>query len=74
MNARALGLVTARRERLLELIDSDDQPVRRRGLGGGLLKRTQRMLARTQQRQRPTLAARQHAAGERGEQPGPQRR
>ena len=61
-------------EDLLELVDRHDLPACRRGLGGGALERPHRVLAGSQQRERPVLATGQHAAGERGEQPRPERR
>jgi hypothetical protein len=63
----ALGLVAAQREDLLELIHRDDQPLLGRGRRDRPLERPQRMLARTQQRDWPALAAQQHPASERGE-------
>ena len=71
---RPLGLVAAAGEELLELVDRHDQPASSRGLGGRALERPGGVLARSQQRELPVLAAGQHAGRERGEQPGPQRR
>ena len=69
----ALALVTTRRERLLELIDRHDHAAGARGGGRRTVERGQRVLAGSQQRQRPALAPGQHAGGQRGQQPGPQR-
>ena len=71
---RALGLVAAEGEDLLELVDRHDQPASGAASAVGALERPHRVLARSQQRERPVLATGQHAAGERGEQPRPQRR
>jgi hypothetical protein len=68
---RSLALVAAGREDLLELVHGDDQSAARGGVGGRLLERAQRVLARTQQRERPALAAGQHTGGECGQQSGP---
>jgi hypothetical protein len=68
-----LDLLAAGGERLLELVDRDDQPAVRRGLGHRLPERAQRVLAGAQERQRPSLAARQHAGGQRCEQARAQR-
>ena len=71
---RALGLLAAGGEDLLELVDRDHEPAARRHLGRRLLERAQRVFTGAQQRDRPALAARQHAGGERGEQSRAQRR
>ena len=55
-------------EQLLELVDGDQVGVLHRLQGG------QRVIARAQQRDPPMLRARQRAARQRGEQPGPQQR
>jgi hypothetical protein len=71
---RALVLVAAGREELLELVDRHDQPPPGRGFADRLLERPPRPLAGPQERDRPVLAARQHARSERREQPRLQRR
>ncbi len=69
---RALGLVAAGREHLLELVDRHDQPAVVGRRGERLLERAQRMLSGTQHGERPALAAGQHPGGERSEQTGVQ--
>ena len=71
---RALRLVAAGREHLLELVDRHDQPAVVGRRGERLLERAQRMLPGTQHGERPRLAPGQHARGERSEQTGVQRR
>ena len=70
----ALGLVPAGGKELLELVDRHDEPALPRGVGSDLLKCPHRMLTGTQERERPALAAGQHADAERGEEAGAQRR
>ena len=69
----AFALVAAGREGLLELVDRDDQTALRRHPGRRLLERGERVLARSQQRERPVLAARDDVRSQRGEQAGAQR-
>ena len=67
----ALLLVLARGEQLLELVDRQHGVPLAREAAGRPAQLAQRLLAGTDHRLRPVLAARQHAAGERGQQPGP---
>ena len=69
---RALRLVAAGREHLLELVDRHDQPAVVGQRRERLLERAQRMLPGTQHGERPRLAPGQHARGERSEQTGMQ--
>ena len=71
---RALALVAAGREELLELVDGDDQPALGAPRRCASLERSQRVLAGPQQGDRPALAAGQHAGRQRRQQPRAQRR
>ena len=71
---RALRVVAAGGERLLELVDRDDPALARGQLGGGALERRERVRAGADQRLRPALAAGQDAVDERGQQAGAQGR
>ena len=71
---RALALVAAGREGLLELVDGEHEPPVGSRRGGRVVQRAQRMLARAQQRDRPALAAGQDALAQRRQQAGAQRR
>ena len=66
----ALGLVLACREQLLELVDCQHAVPFARETAGRAAQLAQGLLAGTDHGLRPILAARQHAAGERGQQPG----
>jgi hypothetical protein len=70
---RALGRVVAERERLLELVHGHEHAAGRVGPGGGRFQGPHWMLAGAQQDDRPTLAARQHARRECGQQSGAKR-
>ena len=69
-----LGLVAAGGEQLLELVDGDHEPARGRRLRDRVLERGERVGAGAEERDRPAVAAGQHAVGERGQQAGLQRR
>ena len=85
MNSSALFLVRAKGERLLELIDHEEQAIplregieRRRGPSGskprqrprhGISEGGERVLSRPEQNARPPVAAGEHAPGHRGKQP-----
>ena len=67
----ALLLVAAHGERLLELVDREQHATVAVGLRGGVRELAQRMLARAHDHHVPVRAARQHAARQRRQQPGP---
>ncbi len=70
----SLRLVRAGGEQLLELVDRQDTAPFAREPAGCAAKLAQRPLARPDQRLRPAIAPRQHAAREGGQQPSPQHR